>query len=238
MLLLCEKWRHGTVSRGAYNVQRVTKTRPQHLPAGPTGDQTVKAKPTLPPAALSGAEAFGSAIAESMKAVSGLNVPMDELSRIQGDYLKAATDMWNQSLHVFQGDAKAAPLPDRRFAGSEWLANPMSAMTAQMYLLNARTLMDMAEHVQGDAKTKARIRFAVQQFVDASSPSNFLALNPDALKKALETKGESIATGMQHLLEDIQKGHVSQTDESVFEVGKNVATTAGTVVFDACGVWQ
>jgi polyhydroxyalkanoate synthase len=192
----------------------------------------VKAKPTLPPVSLPGAEAFGAAIAETMKSVSGLNVPMDELSRIQGDYLKAATDMWNQSLHRFQGDAKAAPLGDRRFSGNEWLDNPMSAMTAQLYLLNARTLMDMAEHVEGDAKTKARVRFAVQQFVDASSPSNFLALNPDALKKALDTQGESIATGMQHLLEDIQKGHVSQTDESVFEVGKNVATTPGTVVFE------
>jgi polyhydroxyalkanoate synthase len=213
-------------------VQRLTKTQPQRLPAGPPGDQTLKAKPTLPTAALPGAEAFGTAVAESIKALSGLNVPADELSRIQGDYLKSATDMWNQSLHRFQGDGKAAPLPDRRFAGSEWLANPMAAMTAQLYLLNARALMDMADHVQGDAKTKGRIRFAVQQFVDASSPSNFLALNPDALKKALETKGESIATGMQHLLEDIQKGHVSQTDESVFEVGKNVATTAGTVVFE------
>jgi len=178
------------------------------------------------------AQAFGAAMGNMMKSLTGLSLPMPQLAQIQSDYISNATEMWNQSLHVFQGDAKAAPLPDRRFAGSEWLANPMSAMTAQMYLLNARTLMDMAEHVQGDAKTKARIRFAVQQFVDASSPSNFLALNPDALKKALETKGESIATGMQHLLEDIQKGHVSQTDESVFEVGKNVATTAGTVVYE------
>ena len=106
------------------------------------------------------------------------------------------------------------------------------AYTAQMYLLNARTLMQMAESVQGDAKTKARIRFAVQQWVDATSPSNFLASNPDALQKAVETKGESIAVGMKQLLEDLGKGHVSQTDESVFEVGRNVATTEGTVVFE------
>jgi polyhydroxyalkanoate synthase len=101
-----------------------------------------------------------------------------------------------------------------------------------MYLLNARTLMQMAEGVQGDEKTKARIRFAVQQWIDASSPSNFLAFNPEALKKAVETKGESIAAGLQHLVEDVQKGHVSQTDESVFEVGRNVATTEGHVVFE------
>ena len=101
-----------------------------------------------------------------------------------------------------------------------------------MYLLNAKALMQMAESVDGDAKTKGRLRFAVQQWIDAASPSNYLALNPEALAKAMETKGESIASGMQLLLQDLQKGHVSQTDESVFEVGRNVATTAGTVVFE------
>jgi polyhydroxyalkanoate synthase subunit PhaC len=184
--------------------------------------------PTLP-----GAEAFGSAVAEGLKSMQGLSVPMDQLARIQADYLKAATEMWNQSLQRLQGDSgNSKPLPDRRFAASEWATNPAAAMTAQMYLLNARTLLDMAENVQADAKTKARVRFAVQQWVDMTSPSNFLALNPEALKKAIETHGESIASGMQHLIEDVQKGHVSQTDESVFEVGKNVATTAGSVVFE------
>jgi polyhydroxyalkanoate synthase subunit PhaC len=194
----------------------------------------VKAKtPPSSPFALPPADAFGTAVADTLKAVSGLSVPMDEWTRIQGDYLKNATEMWNQSLHVVKGDAtKPAALGDRRFASSDWLANPAAAMTAQLYLLNARTLMQMADSMDGDAKTKARVRFAVQQWVDATSPSNFLALNPDALKKALDTKGESIAAGMQHLLEDLKKGHVSQTDESVFEVGKNVATTAGHVVFE------
>ena len=111
-------------------------------------------------------------------------------------------------------------------------ANPAAALTAQLYLLNARAMMQMAESVEADPKTKARIRFAVQQWIDAASPSNYLALNPEALKKALETQGESIASGMQHLLEDLRKGHLSQTDESVFEVGRNVATTEGSVVFE------
>jgi polyhydroxyalkanoate synthase subunit PhaC len=189
---------------------------------------------TAPPLQIPGAEAFGAAAAQGLQALSGLSVPMQELARIQGDYLKSAAEMWNQSLHGLHngGGAPKTGLGDRRFAASEWAANPAAAMTAQMYLLNARTLLDLAEHVQGDAKTKARVRFAVQQWVDATSPSNFLALNPEALKKALDTQGESIATGMQHLLQDVQKGHVSQTDESVFEVGKNVATTAGSVVFE------
>jgi polyhydroxyalkanoate synthase subunit PhaC len=121
---------------------------------------------------------------------------------------------------------------DRRFAGSEWTSNPASAFAAQMYLLNARTLMQMAESLQGDAKTKARVRFAVQQWVDAASPANFLALNPEAIKKAVDTQGKSLSDGLQHLFEDVQKGHLSQTDESLFEVGRNMATTPGQVVFE------
>ena len=198
----------------------------------------MKAKPrSTEPISPPGADAWGASLMDSMKSLTGLGMVPEQLSRIQADYLQKATAMWNQSLQAVPGigaaaGAKPAPIADRRFAAAEWLSNPAAAMTAQMYLLNAKALTAMAESVEGDAKTKGRIRFAVQQFVDAASPSNFLALNPEALKKALDTKGESLAAGMQHLLEDVQKGHVSQTDESVFEVGRNVATTAGTVVFE------
>nr|WP_233259230.1 class I poly(R)-hydroxyalkanoic acid synthase [Rubrivivax albus] len=163
--------------------------------------------------------------------LQGLTLPQEQVAGLQGEYLKSIGQIWNDTLQrLQQGESK--PLPDRRFAAQPWLQNPAAAYTAQMYLLNARTLMQMAESVQGDAKTKARIRFAVQQWVDATSPSNFLAFNPEALAKAVETKGESIATGVKQLMEDLGKGHVSQTDESVFEVGRNVATTEGAVVFE------
>jgi polyhydroxyalkanoate synthase subunit PhaC len=100
-------------------------------------------------------------------------------------------------------------------------------------LLNARTLLQMAESLEGgDDKTRQRIRFAVQQWVDAAAPSNYLAFNPEAQRKALETKGESITQGLQLLWNDVQQGHLSQTDERVFEIGRNVATTPGSVVFE------
>jgi polyhydroxyalkanoate synthase len=191
-----------------------------------------KTTPTSLPAA-GPVQAFGAAMGDLVKTMSGLNLPLQQLAHIQADYLKQATEVWNQSLHRLQGEGtdKPATIADRRF-GSAWVANPAAAYTAQMYLLNARALMQMADSMEGDAKTKARIRFAVQQWIEAASPSNYLALNPDALQKAIETNGESIANGMHHLLEDLQKGHVSQTDETVFEVGRNVATTAGSVVFE------
>ncbi|MFO1297300.1 MAG: class I poly(R)-hydroxyalkanoic acid synthase [Rubrivivax sp.] len=172
------------------------------------------------------------------KSIAGLSLPMERMAALECDYLKNAGELWNQSLAAFVPhdhggkDGAAAPLPDRRFAGEEWLKNPAAAFNAQLYLLNARTLMQMAESVEGDAKTRNRLRFAVQQWIDAASPSNYLATNPEALAKAIATRGGSIATGMQHLLEDLRKGHVSQTDESVFEVGRNVATTEGAVVFE------
>ena len=150
------------------------------------------------------------------------------LAELQADYLRQATALWNGALSA----QPPAPSGDRRFAAPEWSANPVSSFISQLYLLNGRTLGRMAEQVEADAKTKARLRFAVQQFVDAAAPSNFLATNPEALKLALDSQGETLARGLKLLAGDVQRGHVSQTDEAAFEVGRNVATTAGHVVFE------
>lgn len=150
----------------------------------------------------------------------------DRLLALQQQYMTEAVQLWNQSVH-------AAPTSDdKRFKAPAWTQNPLSAFSASTYLLNARTLMGMAEAVEGDEKARARIRFAVEQWMAASAPSNFLALNADAQQKAIETQGESIAAGLANLLHDIRQGHVSMTDERSFEVGKNVATTEGAVVFE------
>jgi polyhydroxyalkanoate synthase len=178
------------------------------------------------------ARAVANPVADAIKSLSGLSIPVDKLAQVQGDYLKNATELWNQSLKRLGGGEETGKIGDRRFASPDWAQNPAAAYTAQMYLLNARALQQMADGVQGDEKTRARIRFAVQQWIDAASPSNFLAFNPEAMKKALETGGESIATGLKMLVDDLQKGYVSQTDESVFEVGRNVANTPGDVVFE------
>ena len=173
------------------------------------------------------AAALSSSLTEVWKTMSGLSLPMPALAQLQADYLKSSTELWNQTL---QSTDTARP-HDRRFAAHDW-SNPASAYVAQMYLLNARTMLKMAESIEGDEKTRQRIRFAVQQWMDAAAPSNYLALNPEAQRKALETKGESIGQGLKQLWNDIQQGHVSQTDESVFEVGRNVATTEGSIVFE------
>ena len=175
------------------------------------------------------AQAFGAAVGDAFKSLAGMTLPMQDMARLQQNYLQEMGSLWNQALGSTHDHA---PIKDRRFSSEAWTANPMAAFTARAYLLNARTLMEMAEAVEGDAKTKARVRFAVQQWIDAASPSNFLALNPEAQQKAVQTQGQSIAKGMEQLLADIRQGHMSQTDETVFEVGRNVATTEGTVVYE------
>ena len=187
---------------------------------------------------------------DAFKQLQAMQIPADAWSQLQSDYIHQASALWNAALgessKAAQGAASAAsasaaaaatagaaaPLKDRRFADASWNDNRLAHFTAQLYLLNAKTLQRMADQVQADDKTRARVRFAVQQFVDASSPSNFLALNPEAQQRALNTQGESLARGLQLLMSDLQRGHVSQTDESAFEVGRNVATTEGHVVFE------
>ena len=155
----------------------------------------------------------------------------EKLQALQQEYASQAMGLFADGMQPpkVQGD--------RRFADKAWNDNPMAAYAAAVYLLNARTLMGMAEAVEADPKTRNRIRFAVEQWVAAAAPSNYLAFNAEAQQKAIATQGESIAKGVQNLVHDIQQGHVSMTDESLFEVGKNVATTEGAVVFE-CELFQ
>jgi polyhydroxyalkanoate synthase subunit PhaC len=159
-------------------------------------------------------------------AVPEVKFSPEKLRALQEQYFKDASALWNQSLH------HGVQVKDRRFSSEVWSANPVAAFNVATYLLNARTLMGLADAVESDDKSCTRIRFAVEQWVAAAAPSNFWAFNAEAQKKAIDTQGESIAKGIQNLLHDMQQGHVSMTDESLFEVGQNVATTEGAVVFE------
>ena len=134
-----------------------------------------------------------------------------------------------------QGEAEDAPPPvrDRRFSGDSWVASPVHDYARRAYLLNAEYLKAAAEIMPvADEQARQRLRFAVAQYVDAMAPSNFAATNPDVIKAAVETKGESIRRGIENLLGDLDKGRISMTDESAFEVGRNLASTPGAVVFE------
>ncbi|MFZ4286020.1 PHA/PHB synthase family protein [Variovorax sp. HJSM1_2] len=180
---------------------------------------------------MTGTPAFGAQSGSLPSFPDGATLPRiafspEKLLALQQQYLEESAKLWNSSVDQSQIGG------DRRFAAQAWGHNPSAAFSAAAYLLQTRTLLALADAVEGDDKTRARIRFAVEQATAAASPSNFLAMNADALKTAVETKGESIAKGLQNLAADIRKGHLSMTDESAFEVGKNVATTEGAVVFE------
>ncbi len=162
---------------------------------------------------------------DAAQALPAIRFSPDKLAELQQQYLKDASELWSQAM-------RPAELKDRRFSATAWAENPMAAFSAAAYLLNARTLMGLAEAVDADAKTRARIRFGVEQWMAAMAPSNFLVFNPEAQKKAIDTQGESLAKGIANMLHDMRQGHVSMTDETVFEVGRNVATSEGAVVYE------
>ena len=153
-------------------------------------------------------------------------IPPERLTELQAEYARR----W-QSLLSAAGHQSAPALADRRFGHESWQGNNPFSWTAALYLLNAEFLQKMADSVQSDDRTRERIRFATQQWVDMLSPSNFLGTNPEAQRKMIETGGESLRVGIENLLSDLGKGRISQTDEAAFEVGRNVATSPGSVVF-------
>ncbi|WP_073219933.1 class I poly(R)-hydroxyalkanoic acid synthase [Massilia sp. CF038] len=163
----------------------------------------------------------------SMLKDSGAHLNPDALEALRNDYLQKAGLLWQDFL-----SGKTPALNDRRFSSPEWQSHPMAAFSAASYLLNAAFLTAMADAVEAPPREHQKIRFAVQQMVDAMSPANFLATNPEAQQKLIETKGESLTKGLANMLHDMQKGRISQSDESAFEVGRNVATSPGDVVFE------
>jgi len=149
-------------------------------------------------------------------------IPPERLTEIQKEYFA-------ELAHIAT-NPEAVEVKDRRFAGKAWHSS-WSKVIAATYLLNSKYLMALAKAVDADEKSKQKILFTTEQMIDALSPSNFIATNPEVLENIISTQGQSIQKGIVNLLGDMKKGKVSQTDESAFEVGKNIATTEGHVVF-------
>jgi polyhydroxyalkanoate synthase len=133
-----------------------------------------------------------------------------------------------------QGDAeRKLPFQDRRFADPRWREQPVFALIHQTYLMLADQLRTLADHAPGvDPQRKAQLRFTTQAIVDALSPANFPLTNPVVLERTLETKGENLVKGMEHLLADLRKGQLTHTDPTAFELGRNLAITPGKVVHE------
>ena len=155
---------------------------------------------------------------------------------------QAQAHYWQQQMALWTGllaaggkagePVVAAERGDRRFHGEDWSGHPWYSLLKQTYLLNARLLAQMVEAAELDPREKHKLRFFAHQFIDAMSPANFAATNPESLRLALESGGQSVASGVAHLFDDMKKGRISITDESAFEVGVNVAASPGSVVYE------
>jgi polyhydroxyalkanoate synthase subunit PhaC len=155
-----------------------------------------------------------------------------------GSMAKMAGDFWSDSLTLWQRfltpQASAPPAPeirDRRFSAPEWAANPLFDMIRQSYMMIADHMLKAADAVDGvDPAQKEKIAFATRTMVEAMSPANFVMTNPVVLQKTIETGGQNLLKGMEHMFADIERGQLTHTDPQAFEVGRNIAITPGKII--------
>ncbi len=123
--------------------------------------------------------------------------------------------------------------PDKRFSEPEWRENPYYETLKETYLLASEYLLKEAEEADGQEETREQrfLKFHLKQFVDAMAPANFLLTNPAAFKRIMETGGMSLVDGARNLTSDLKEGRLSMVDANAFEVGENLATTPGKVVY-------
>ena len=125
------------------------------------------------------------------------------------------------------------PLKDRRFADPLWRSHPAYALLHQTYLFLADRIGAMTDDLGGlDPQQREQLRFATKAIAEAASPANFMMLNPVVLDRTMQTKGQNLVAGMEHMLADMQRGQLSHTDADAFTLGENIATTAGKVVYE------
>jgi polyhydroxyalkanoate synthase subunit PhaC len=151
---------------------------------------------------------------------------------LQQSYFDKQARLW-AALASGKRETLASPEPgDRRFSAKEWRENPYYDYLKQSYLLASRYVEELVEAAQLEPQAKSRARFAARQWIDAMCPANFPATNPEALREAFATRGESLTRGIANLMGDVHKRRISQTNETAFEVGRNLAVTPGEVVFE------
>lgn len=164
----------------------------------------------------------------------------EKLIAAQMDAWNAYTNLWFDTASRMMGkESKPVAVPDkgdRRFKHEAWEENPFFDFIKQSYLVTANAIQTVVADAEGmDEKDAKKLQFYTQQFVDSLSPSNFVMTNPQVLEATLESHGENLVRGLKNFCEDFdsEKGQlrITMTDQEAFELGKNVATTPGKVVF-------
>lgn len=162
------------------------------------------------------------------------------LFKAQLGFAQSYVSLWQNSLLRMMG-LPVEPLVtpargDKRFKDEQWQEHFLFDFIKQSYLLTARHIHDTVSSVDGlDEQTQKKIDFFTRQYVDALSPSNFALTNPEVLRETLSSQGQNLLRGFNNLLRDIEQGdgelRIRMTDTEAFELGRNVATTPGKVIF-------
>lgn len=172
--------------------------------------------------------------ADAQTIASGVRPPIDAevAGKVQAEFWSDATSLWQRFLDsAGKAPSEAQLIKDRRFSAQQWQKDPIFDLIRQSYLLTSDYMMRLVETVEGvQPKQKEQLRFVTRNFIDAMSPSNFALTNPLVLEKTIETNGENLLRGLKNLLNDVDKGQLSHTDGTAFEVGRNVAATPGKVI--------
>jgi polyhydroxyalkanoate synthase len=164
----------------------------------------------------------------------------DRLVRAQADLFQRYLELWQSAARKAGGQSvEPVVVPakgDKRFNDPDWADNPVFDVIKQSYLLTSNWLNALVSEVDNvDPMTKRRVEFFMKMLTDAFSPSNFLVSNPAALREAMSTQGQSLLRGTENFAADLERGggqlSISQTDYEMFEIGRNVATAPGKVVF-------
>ena len=157
-------------------------------------------------------------------------------------FVQASMEVWQDAAYRFwglprpqeEGEQSEQMEGDKRFSAPEWGQNPYYETLKQLYLLASDYLLQEAEETadgQADTEEQRRLKFHLRQFVEAMAPVNFFLTNPAAIKRAIETGGTSLVDGARNLMSDLEDGSLSMVDSEAFEVGENLATTPGKVVY-------
>ena len=164
-----------------------------------------------------------------------------KLAEAQGTLINSYIDLWNSSIRRLLGE-KVAPVAepdpsDNRFKDPEWSSNPYFDFWKQAYLVTSRWAEDVLDNTQGlDEPERHKAEFYLRQLSSALSPSNFPMTNPEVVRETFATNAKNLVQGMHQLVVDMAKSgdllKISQTDTEAFEVGRNLATTPGKVVFE------
>jgi polyhydroxyalkanoate synthase subunit PhaC len=172
-------------------------------------------------------------IADTGKAVAAVSAPwtkaVADFTAMQLAAVQQVTAPWTAALPG--AGAAAEPVKDKRFAGEAWTEDPRYDAVVRTYLTQSELLRKALDAAPVDDQSKAQWGFALRQVIDALSPANTLATNPEAMKLAMETGGASLLDGLRLFTEDLAKGRVSMTDDMAFEVGRDVGTTPGAVIY-------